>query len=136
MNIALEMEVKASHKIIKKLKRDNELLGEYEEASIDKDDLIRGFEKRKTVADKVIQNLKEELLGKGKEICNAKKMSEDYEKLKAEKDALEKDISEICMENDLRERGIHAIKKEMKRKIDVVLDEKTVQTDIVKTEEM
>ena len=42
-NIALEMEVKASHNIIKKLKRDNALLDEYEEAIIDKDDIIESL---------------------------------------------------------------------------------------------
>ena len=55
-NIALEMEVKASQKIIQKYKRDTKLLEEYEEAIIDKDDVIRKFEKGKTIADKVIQN--------------------------------------------------------------------------------
>ena len=39
------MEVKASQKIIQKLKKDKKLLYEYEEAIIDKDDSIRKFEK-------------------------------------------------------------------------------------------
>ena len=39
-NIALEMEVKASQKMICKLRRDDRLLEEYEEAIIDKDDFI------------------------------------------------------------------------------------------------
>ena len=41
-NIALEMEVKASQKIIQKLKRENGLLKEFEKAIKDKDDLILG----------------------------------------------------------------------------------------------
>ena len=55
-NIALEMEVRASKRIIHKLKMENKLLAEYEEAIIDKDDLITRFEKGKVVAVQVIQN--------------------------------------------------------------------------------
>ena len=55
-NITLEMEVKASKKIIQKLKRESELMHEYEEAIIDKDDQIRTFERGKIVADNVIKN--------------------------------------------------------------------------------
>ena len=60
-NISLEMEVKASQKIIKNLKRETTLLDEYEEAAIDRDDSIRKFERGKTIPDDVIKNLKKEL---------------------------------------------------------------------------
>ena len=92
-NISLEMEVKASRKIIHKLKKDNELMEEYEEAIIDKDDLIKKFEKGKTISDKVIQNLKKEINVQGNEMCNVKKITEEKETL--EKDILEnKDVIE------------------------------------------
>ena len=55
------MKAKASSKIIARMKEENEY-----------------FKKGKNVADKVIQNLKEELLVKGKKVCNAQKMAEDY----------------------------------------------------------
>jgi hypothetical protein len=105
-NIALEMEIKANYKIIQKLKKDNG----------DKDDLIRKFEIGRTVAEKVIQTLKAERNVKEKENYKSKEIIEEFEKMKCDKDALEKDISEICMENDLMERGLKAIKKEMKKK--------------------
>ena len=105
-NIALEMEIKASYKIIQKLKKDNG----------DKDDLIRKFEIGRTVAEKVIQTLKEELNVKEKEIYKSKEIIEEFEKRKSDKDAIEKNIPEICMENDLMERGLKAIKKETKKK--------------------
>ena len=60
-NIALEMEVKGRRKIIQKQKKDTNLLNEYEEAIIDKDDSIRMFEKGKNIAKKVIQNLQKKL---------------------------------------------------------------------------
>ena len=75
--------------------------------------------------------MQEELIVKEKEICKSKEIIEDYNKMKSDEDALEKDISEMCMENDLRERGILAIKKEMKKETNVVFDVKTVQTDVI-----
>ena len=56
--------------------------------------------------------MQEELIVKEKEICKSKEIIEDYYKMKSDEDALEKDISEMCMENDLRERGILAERKE------------------------
>ena len=67
-NIALEMEVKASQKIIQKLKGYNALLKEFKEAIKDQNDKIKKFEKGKAIADNVIKNLKE------KEILMHKRM--------------------------------------------------------------
>ena len=98
-NIALEMEVKASKRIIHKLKMENKLLAEYEEAIIDKDDLITRFEKVKVVAVQVIQNLKEEINLHGKELDDVKKIKDENDKLNSEKETLEKQIVEINKEN-------------------------------------
>ena len=112
-NIALEMEVKASQKIIHKLKRDNQLLEEYEEAIIDKDDLIRKFEKGKIVASNVIRNLKEELNLKEIELAGVKKMLEEKDKLNSDNECLEKEILEIQKDNNLKEENLKAIETEL-----------------------
>ena len=60
-NIAFEMEVKASQKIINKLKRDTRLMIEYEDAVIERDEKLDKMEKHKSIAENVIKKLKEEL---------------------------------------------------------------------------
>ena len=136
-NIGLEMEVKASHKIIQKLKRDTKLLDEYEEAIIDKDDIIRKFEKGKTIADKVIQNFKEKLDLQEKDKCDIEKILKEKDELNSEKETLEKEIIEIQKENVLKEENLEAIKLEMNTCKDKLLkleekevEEKNVQTDV------
>ena len=113
-NIALEMEVKASHKIIQKLKRDKSLLKEYEEAIIDKDDLIRKFEKGRVIMDNVIISLKDSLKLKEKEICNVEKVAEGKIQIETEKKALEKQILEICKENNLEDQDFEGIRNAIK----------------------
>ena len=113
-NIALEMEVKASHKIIQKLKKGNSLLKEYEEAIIDKDDLIRKFEKGRVIMDNVIISLKDSLKLKEKEICNVEKVAEGKIQIETEKKALEKQILEICKENNLEDQDFEGIRNAIK----------------------
>ena len=108
-NIALEMEVRASKRIIHKLKIENKLLAEYE----DKDDLIMRFEKVKVVAVQVIQNLKEEINLHGKELDDVKKIKDENDKLNSEKETLEKEIVEINKENISKEEILLAVKVEM-----------------------
>ena len=118
-NVALEMEVKASRKIIHQLKRDTELLAEYEEAIIDKDDLIQKFEKGKTVADKIIHNLKEEINVQGKEMSVKKTTdTEEKEKLENEISSLVEEIEKIQVENGKKEILVKDISEENKMLIE------------------
>ena len=112
-NIALEMEVKASKRIIHNLKSDTELLLEYEEAVIDKDDLIRKFEKGKTIADNVKKNLKEEINVQGNEMLNV------IEKLNSEKETVEKEMLEIRKENILKEENLKMFEDKLLKITDV-----------------
>ena len=136
-NIALEMEVKASQKIIQKYKRDTKLLEEYEEAIIDKDDAIRKFEKGKTIAERVIKSLKEKLDLQGKDKCDIDKILKEKDELNLENKTLEKEIIEIQKENVSKEENLEAIKLEMKVYEEKLLkleekkaEEKNVQTDV------
>ena len=134
------MEVKASHNIIKKLKRDNALLEEYEEAIIDKDDRIRKFEKSKLIADNVIKNLQEERNLQGNVLENAKQILKEKEHLITEKDSLEKEVLYIQKENNLKEEKLKHIDMEMnilkeklskfkEAKVNVDVDDKNIQTN-------
>ena len=96
-NIAFEMEVKASHTIIARMKGENE-----------------HFKKGKTVADKVIQNLKEKLNLQSKDIFDAKKISEENKQLILDKETLEREVVEIQEENILKEENLKTIMNEMK----------------------
>ena len=136
-NIALEMEVKASQKIIQKLKKDNKLLEQYEEAIIDRDDKIQKLKKCKGIADDVIKNLQEDRHLKVQEVLKEK------EKLTTEKDFLEKEIDEIRIENCLKEKMLKTIEIEMTNlenkmiefnEREVKTEEKYVQTDTFDTD--
>ena len=123
--IALEMEVKASHKIIGRIKDENEK-----------------FKKGKNVADKVIQNLQDKLNLQKKDISDVKKFLDEKEKLILEKEALEKEVVEIQKENVLKEENLKTIMIEMKTLEDKLLmykqkkvEEKNLQTDVLKVEE-
>ena len=126
-NIALEMEVKASKQIIKKLKKDNVLLTEYEEAIIDKDDLIRKFEKGKMISDNVIRNLQQELQ------CRTQVNLQEREELLNEKDTLEKDISELQKENKFKEEMIKTINIEKEMLENKILKLKEEKAEVVST---
>ena len=112
-NIALEMEVKASQKIIRKLKLDNDLLKEYEEAIKEKDEQIRTFQKGKVIAENAIKNLQHERNLQGNVLDNAQKILKEKEQLIVEKDSLEQEIIEIQKENQLKEEKLESIKVEM-----------------------
>ena len=137
-NIALEMETKASQKIINKLKRENKLMLEYEEAIIEKDDQIRKFEKGKFIADNVIKNLQGELNLKVQALSNAEKNLEEMDHLTSQKKSLEKDMLELRNENSVKEEMLKTIKIEVDTLENELLeikhnqadvDEKNIQTD-------
>ena len=137
-NIALEMEVKASKKIIKNLKRKTELLDEYEEAVIDRDDSIKKFEKGKSIADNVIKNLKKELNLKEKEIFTLQNIAKEKESLDSENQNLERDILDLQRVDKKKEEDLEAMNIEKNvledrliklKEYKVIVDEKSIQTD-------
>lgn len=112
-NIGLEMEVKASHKIIERMKAEHE-----------------NFKKGKNVADKVIKNLQEKLTLQSKDIFDAKKISEENEKLNFEKETLEKEVMEIQKQNNSKEDNLKEMMTEMK-----ILEDKLSSLKEKKTED-
>ena len=137
------MEVKASQKLICKLRIDNRLLEEYEEVIIDKDDFIRKLEMGKIVTDKVIKSLKDELNLQGKEMHNLENISTERERLVLENQSLEKDILDLQRVNNSKEDDLKAIKIEMEiledkivklKENEVTVDEKSNQTDPILTQ--
>ena len=118
-NIALEMEVKASHTIIARMKEENDKL-----------------KKGKNVAEKVIKNLQEKLNLQSKDISGVKKISEENEQLILDKETLEREVVEIQKENILKEENLKTIMNEMKfleekhsKNKEKKVEEKNSQTD-------
>ena len=60
-NVAFEMEVKASKKMIQKYKRGENCIKEYEKSMNEKDNLINKFEKERKIAENMIKHLKGEV---------------------------------------------------------------------------
>ena len=121
-NIAFEMEVKASHKIIERMREENEKL-----------------QKGKNVAEKVIKNLQDTLNLQSKEIVQFKKITKEKEKLTLEKETLEQEVVEIKKENISKEENLNILKMEIKslegelsKYKEKKVDDKNVQTDAAK----
>ena len=105
-NIGLEMEVKASQKIIARVKGETE-----------------HFKKGKNVADKVIKNLQEKLNDQSREISDAE---QENEKLREEIKVLETKLSKF-KQKKVKEKNLQTD--------DIKVEEKNLQTDALMVEE-